>query len=67
MLIGYARVSTLQQETALQWEALKRAGVKRVYEEKRSGVGVARPVQHGLRSVSVLVTMPLVSKITGCA
>lgn len=44
MLIGYARVSTVQQETALQWEALKRAGVRRVFEEKRSGAGVSRPV-----------------------
>lgn len=38
MLIGYARVSTLEQETALQLDALKRAGVGRVYEEKRSAV-----------------------------
>lgn len=42
MLIGYARVSSTEQETALQRDALERAGVHRVYEEKRSAVK-ARP------------------------
>jgi len=42
-MIGYARVSTQQQDTALQREAFKRAGVKKVVEEKRSG-GAARPL-----------------------
>lgn len=47
MLIGYARVSTQQQETALQRAAFKRAGVRRVIEEKRSG-GASRPVLEAL-------------------
>lgn len=47
MLIGYARVSTQQQDTALQREAFKRAGVSRVVEEKRSGGG-ARPLLDSL-------------------
>lgn len=38
MRIGYARVSTLEQETALQLDALRRAGVEKVFEEKRSAV-----------------------------
>lgn len=38
MLIGYARVSSTEQETTLQRDALSRAGVRRVYEEKRSAV-----------------------------
>lgn len=38
MLIGYARVSSTEQETALQRDALQRAGVDRIYEEKRSAV-----------------------------
>lgn len=47
MLIGYARVSTLQQDTALQRVAFTRAGVRRVIEEKRSG-GAARPLLEGV-------------------
>lgn len=42
MLVGYARVSTLDQETDLQFDALRRAGVKKIYSEKTSGVS-ARP------------------------
>ncbi|APW37533.1 resolvase [Rhodoferax koreense] len=42
MLIGYARVSTKEQETDLQLDALRRAGVTEIYEEKASSVG-ARP------------------------
>lgn len=40
---GYARVSTSEQETTLQLDALKRVGVKHIYQEKRSGVAT-RPV-----------------------
>ncbi|WP_313082030.1 recombinase family protein [Pulveribacter sp.] len=36
MLIGYARVSTAEQNTAVQIAALERAGVHRIVEEKRS-------------------------------
>lgn len=43
MLVGYARVSTVEQETRLQRDALKRAGVRRVWEEKASAVA-KRPV-----------------------
>lgn len=42
MQYGYGRVSTLQQDTALQEDAFKRAGVQRIVMEKWSGVG-ARP------------------------
>ena len=48
MQYGYARVSTVQQDTALQMAALKRAGVRRVVEEKRSGSGVTRPALEAL-------------------
>lgn len=41
-LLGYARVSTKDQETDLQLDALRRAGVTEIYEEKASSVG-ARP------------------------
>ena len=43
MLVGYARVSTVDQETRLQRDALKRAGVHTVFEEKASAAS-RRPV-----------------------
>lgn len=44
MLIGYARVSTQEQETHMQLDALNKAGVTRIFEEKRSGGDRKRPV-----------------------
>ena len=38
MLIGYARVSSSEQETTLQRDALRRAKVRRIVEEKRSSL-----------------------------
>ena len=43
MLIGYARVSTDDQNLALQRAALKDAGCRRIYEEKVSGATRVRP------------------------
>lgn len=42
-MIGYARVSTVQQDTALQLAAFAAAGVTDIREEKRSAAG-QRPV-----------------------
>ena len=42
MLVGYARVSTLEQNLDMQIQALRRAGCKRIYSEKISGGKVER-------------------------
>ena len=43
-LVGYARISTDDQTTALQADALSRAAVDVVFEEAASGANTARPV-----------------------
>src|ERR1700758_313693 len=63
MLIGYARVSTNEQETATQVAALKAAGCERTYREKASGGRWDRPELHRLldqlRKRDVLVVWKL--------
>jgi DNA invertase Pin-like site-specific DNA recombinase len=43
MKIGYARVSTDDQNPDLQFAALKQAGCKRIFTDKASGAGRKRP------------------------
>lgn len=47
MLFGYARVSTAEQNTAVQFDAFLKAGITNVVEEKRSAVR-HRPVLDSL-------------------
>jgi len=63
MLIGYARVSTQDQNLALQTEALAKAGCSTVFEDKISGSRAERlglsKVQKALREGDTLVVWKL--------
>jgi DNA invertase Pin-like site-specific DNA recombinase len=63
MLIGYARVSTQDQDNAAQIAALKSAGCELIFEEKASGGRWERPELHRLlgqlRKDDVLVVWKL--------
>ncbi|MHC1765216.1 MAG: recombinase family protein [Verrucomicrobiia bacterium] len=63
MMIGYARVSTDDQDSAAQVGALKAAGCERIYREKASGGRWDRPELHRLldqlRKGDVLVVWKL--------
>ena len=43
MNIGYARVSTLEQDLDLQMQALRKSGCKKIFREKVSGASRERP------------------------
>ncbi len=63
MLIGYARVSTQDQNLELQHEALTKAGCERIFEDQASGSradreGLARAIDM-LRSGDTLVVWKL--------
>lgn len=63
MLIGYARVSTLDQNPDLQLDALKQAGCEKLFTDKVSGTVTERPglqkIKEVLRSGDTLVVWRL--------
>lgn len=63
MLIGYARVSTHDQNLDLQRDALRAAGCERLYEDRLSGAASARPglerLREALRAGDTLVVWRL--------
>ena len=52
MLIGYARVSTQDQNLDMQIEALTKAGCKKVFKDKISGSRAERPGSHPSARIS---------------
>src|ERR1700741_872865 len=46
MLLGYARVSTVDQNLALQRDALTEAGCTKIFTEQISGAVAERPALH---------------------
>lgn len=42
-LVGYARVSTLDQDYSLQVEQLEKYGCTKIFQEKKSGKNTGRP------------------------
>ncbi len=63
MLIGYARVSTHDQNLDLQKDALQKAGCEKIFVDELSGAAVARPglqqAMDALREGDVLVVWRL--------
>lgn len=51
MKIGYARVSTEEQNLDIQLAALRKAGCKKIFQEKISGTKWERPELHKMLSI----------------
>ena len=62
-IIGYARVSTLDQDLSGQIEALKASGATTIYREKVSGVRAVRPQLAKLMAALKLGDVVMVTKL----
>lgn len=67
MLIGYARVSTQDQNLDLQKEALTKAGCQKIFVDKVSGSREERPVSKKPSKYSVMETRLLYGNWTAWA
>ena len=56
MKVGYARVSTNEQDTHLQIDALKAIGCELIYQEKQSGAKKDRPSANYTFVITALFT-----------
>lgn len=52
MMVGYARVSTVEQDTNMQLQALERAGCSVIWSEKTSSVGKRPELQKALATLN---------------
>lgn len=63
MKIGYARVSTTDQNLSIQLEELKKSGCEKIYKEKISGTTMSRPelkrMLDSLREGDVVIVLKL--------
>ena len=62
MRIGYARVSTIEQNLDLQEDALKAAGCEKVYTDKTGGTRAEQP---GLERTLAPICGPAISSRSG--
>jgi DNA invertase Pin-like site-specific DNA recombinase len=64
-LLGYARVSTREQDLALQQKALREAGCTRVFSEKISGIKDTRPqLARLMKSIVIVIRLDRLARST---
>ena len=64
--IGYARVSTTDQDLAIERVRLHEAGCEKLFEEKTSGAGKKRPELERLLAERRVDEVVVVTRLGGC-